>query len=329
VEFSEIFPIFSLRVVNRLEREFLNALGYDLYITGSLYAKYYFGLRSLRSASSLSLSTLPLSSPASRRLARHTLTPPADENMPFGPRRPQRIQAQAAIARAQQAVERKTRAASPQGWWEDEDEIRRQWAAEQEREAATEAALFAAAASEMRDQHRRGALPTEDEDEEDEKVGDELRRQRNADSERRQSTDAADGSARQARGASPVAKQPSVAAAAAAARDRARRPSRRGDGTPAGGPSSGSTAGGGERNARPNGGGGGGGGGSGSAALREALKGPASAPNEAQMRSLVGSDEEDNQEMMGPARASLEQPLLGNVRARQSREPHEADENKA
>jgi hypothetical protein len=47
VEFSQIFPQFSLQSVNRLERLFINQLKWDLYISSSLYAKYYFALRSL------------------------------------------------------------------------------------------------------------------------------------------------------------------------------------------------------------------------------------------------------------------------------------------
>lgn len=47
VEFSEIYPQFSLQNINRLERLVVNHLKWDLYISSSLYAKYYFALRSL------------------------------------------------------------------------------------------------------------------------------------------------------------------------------------------------------------------------------------------------------------------------------------------
>lgn len=47
VEFSEIYPQFSLQSINRLERLVVNHLKWDLYISSSLYAKYYFALRSL------------------------------------------------------------------------------------------------------------------------------------------------------------------------------------------------------------------------------------------------------------------------------------------
>lgn len=47
VEFANIFPQFSLMSINRLERLFVNCIKWDLYISSSLYAKYYFALRSL------------------------------------------------------------------------------------------------------------------------------------------------------------------------------------------------------------------------------------------------------------------------------------------
>jgi len=50
VEFTEIYPQFSLQNINKLEREFCQALSWNLYISSSLYAKYYFALRSLTSS---------------------------------------------------------------------------------------------------------------------------------------------------------------------------------------------------------------------------------------------------------------------------------------
>ena len=47
VEFSTIFPQFTLTAINRLERTFLHHIHWDLYISGSTYAKYYFALRSM------------------------------------------------------------------------------------------------------------------------------------------------------------------------------------------------------------------------------------------------------------------------------------------
>lgn len=47
VEFSTVYPQYSLASVNRLERAFLQTMRWDLYISGSVYAKYYFALRSM------------------------------------------------------------------------------------------------------------------------------------------------------------------------------------------------------------------------------------------------------------------------------------------
>lgn len=47
VEFSEIMPQYSLNSINELERTFCEEIKWDLYISSSAYAKYYFALRSL------------------------------------------------------------------------------------------------------------------------------------------------------------------------------------------------------------------------------------------------------------------------------------------
>ena len=47
VEFASVLPDFPLRSINKLERAFLKYLRYSLFISGSVYAKYYFALRSL------------------------------------------------------------------------------------------------------------------------------------------------------------------------------------------------------------------------------------------------------------------------------------------
>jgi hypothetical protein len=47
VEFSEIMPQYSLNSINKLERTFCEEIKWDLYISSSAYAKYYFALRSL------------------------------------------------------------------------------------------------------------------------------------------------------------------------------------------------------------------------------------------------------------------------------------------
>mmetsp|Transcript_52116 Transcript_52116/g.125842 ORF Transcript_52116/g.125842 Transcript_52116/m.125842 type:complete len:809 (-) Transcript_52116:27-2453(-) len=47
VEFSSVYPQFSLEAINRLELSYVRNIKWDLYISSSLYAKYYFALRSL------------------------------------------------------------------------------------------------------------------------------------------------------------------------------------------------------------------------------------------------------------------------------------------
>jgi len=47
IEFSSVYPQYSLDSINRLELQFLRLVKWDLYISSTLYAKYYFALRSL------------------------------------------------------------------------------------------------------------------------------------------------------------------------------------------------------------------------------------------------------------------------------------------
>lgn len=47
VEFAAIYPQFTVHAVNTLERHFVSRIGFNLYISGSVYARYYFALRSL------------------------------------------------------------------------------------------------------------------------------------------------------------------------------------------------------------------------------------------------------------------------------------------
>lgn len=47
IEFASVYPQFSLESINRLELQFLRMVKWDLYISSSLYAKYYFALRSV------------------------------------------------------------------------------------------------------------------------------------------------------------------------------------------------------------------------------------------------------------------------------------------
>jgi hypothetical protein len=47
IEFANVYPQFSLEAINKLELQFLKMVKWDLYISSSLYAKYYFALRSI------------------------------------------------------------------------------------------------------------------------------------------------------------------------------------------------------------------------------------------------------------------------------------------
>lgn len=47
IEFASVYPQYSLDSINRLELQFLRMVKWDLYISSSQYAKYYFALRSL------------------------------------------------------------------------------------------------------------------------------------------------------------------------------------------------------------------------------------------------------------------------------------------
>lgn len=47
IEFASVYPQYSLDSINRLELLFLRKVKWDLYISSSLYAKYYFALRSI------------------------------------------------------------------------------------------------------------------------------------------------------------------------------------------------------------------------------------------------------------------------------------------
>lgn len=50
VDLATILKVFSLRDINRLERQFLHACDYNFFIAQAEYANYYFNLRSLREA---------------------------------------------------------------------------------------------------------------------------------------------------------------------------------------------------------------------------------------------------------------------------------------
>jgi len=48
IEFAELFPIFNLNEINQLEKLFLQEINYNLFISGTEYARYYFALRGLK-----------------------------------------------------------------------------------------------------------------------------------------------------------------------------------------------------------------------------------------------------------------------------------------
>lgn len=45
VDFCEIYPRYNLRLLNKWESEFLVAIGFDVSVSASMYAEYYFNLR--------------------------------------------------------------------------------------------------------------------------------------------------------------------------------------------------------------------------------------------------------------------------------------------
>ena len=47
IEFATVYPQYSLAAIHRLELQFLRMVKWDLYISSTLYAKYYFALRAL------------------------------------------------------------------------------------------------------------------------------------------------------------------------------------------------------------------------------------------------------------------------------------------
>ena len=47
MEIAEIFPEYGLQNINKLERLFCQEIGWNLYISTSVYAKYYFAIRSI------------------------------------------------------------------------------------------------------------------------------------------------------------------------------------------------------------------------------------------------------------------------------------------
>jgi len=68
VDFSVICSAYTLKDINNLEKKFLELLEYNVSITASLYASYYFELRTLCEKSERAFSLKPLSEEARRQL---------------------------------------------------------------------------------------------------------------------------------------------------------------------------------------------------------------------------------------------------------------------
>ena len=68
VDFSLICSAYSLKDINLLEKQFLELLQYNVSISASLYASYYFELRTLCEKAERDFSLKPLSEEAQRNL---------------------------------------------------------------------------------------------------------------------------------------------------------------------------------------------------------------------------------------------------------------------
>jgi hypothetical protein len=71
---AEIYPEFSLQSINRLEREFCQEIKWDMYISSSSYAKYYFALRSLAEKSDFrrNYNSMVVGAPGARDIEQRT-----------------------------------------------------------------------------------------------------------------------------------------------------------------------------------------------------------------------------------------------------------------
>ena len=67
VDFSTICPAYSVKDINNLEKQFLEMIQYNVSISASLYASYYFELRTLCEKAERSFTLKPLSEQAVRR----------------------------------------------------------------------------------------------------------------------------------------------------------------------------------------------------------------------------------------------------------------------
>eukprot|EP01041_Mallomonas_annulata_P007807 gene7807-15973_t len=74
-EISQIYPQFSLKSINRLERTFCVAIDWDLFISSSVYAKYYFALRSLSEKKDFrrDYNVMVVKAPGSQHVAERTI----------------------------------------------------------------------------------------------------------------------------------------------------------------------------------------------------------------------------------------------------------------
>jgi len=68
VDFSVFCPMFTLKEINFLEKKFLGLIDYDVSITASLYASYYFQLRTLCQRVDRELSLKPMDVEAAAKL---------------------------------------------------------------------------------------------------------------------------------------------------------------------------------------------------------------------------------------------------------------------
>jgi len=67
-DFSILYPALTVKEINFLERKFLDLLEFKLTVSSSLYAQYYFELRSISEENAQNFSLKPLTNSSARRL---------------------------------------------------------------------------------------------------------------------------------------------------------------------------------------------------------------------------------------------------------------------
>ena len=72
-DFIDVFPNLTVRDLNLLERTWLDLLQYNVEVSASQYAKYYFELRALSEIDSRHFPLKPMDQEASKRLERRSL----------------------------------------------------------------------------------------------------------------------------------------------------------------------------------------------------------------------------------------------------------------